>query len=233
VKDQKVIIIALLSVAILIGIACAAMAQNQPQPGPGQPGQPQPQPQKPRETARQMLKNYYLDGEEKEKSITWKEKPAFKLYKPGDKWHFVDLAKLHGNQSRNVQNEEQKKQVDDFFRVCKCIMHNAEIDAEARVLVGIGLGGKTIDVIAKEMEHSLKTSLKQFERIALKGKKKNGAVGFMLEYTDTPQGQEKDHQLWYVFVKNDCFYQLRVGIVDKNYEDNKKELDKIYSKWKF
>ena len=221
----------------------AAMAQDPPPPppppAPPQP-QPQPQPQQPKaepqkDSPRKVLKNFYIEDDEKTKSFTYKENPQFKLYKPTDNWHFVDVAKLHSAEVKNIKDPKDREKIDNFYKVCKCIMYNEELNAEARVLVGVGLGNKTLDVIYKELKHNLSLSVKDYKELSAKNKKKGGAQGFCFVFEGTASNGEKEIYTWYLFVKNNCFYQLRIVCPEEKNKDKKvqKELEKIYSKWKF
>jgi hypothetical protein len=219
------------AVLVLVG---SALAQGQPQPPqpPPQPKQPQ-QPQG-KDVGRKLLRKYYMEGEEELKSFTYKENPPFKIYKPSDKWHFVDVAKFHGDQARAVQNDqERRKKIDSFFKICKFIMYNEEINAEARVLVGVGYGKKTLEQLMMDIENSLKQGYADYKRLSLKGKKKSKASGACLTFEGTPQNQKKDKCVWYLFLREDNFYQLRIHAEEETFKDNEKEFKKIYDKWKF
>lgn len=233
--------------AVLLGTVtfcfCAAMAQDPPPPPPPPPPpqpQPQPQPQQPKaeekkDSPRKVLKNFYMEDDEKTKSFTYKDSPPFKLYKPNDNWHFIDVTKLHGAEAQKIKDPKEREKVDNFYKACKCIMYNEELNAEARVLVGVGLGNKTLDVIFKEMKHNLSLSVKDYKELSAKGKKKSGAQGFKFVFEGKTSAGEKEVYTWYLFVKNNSFYQLRIACPEEKNKDKKvqKELEKIYSKWKF
>lgn len=213
--------------ALAVVFVCVyALAQGQPQPP-----QPQPQPQQ-KNPGRTVLKNYYMEGEEELKSFTYKEQPPFKIYKPNDKWHFVDVSKFSGAQIQAIKDPQQRQKVEGFFKLCKCMMYNADIDAEARVVVGLGYGKKTLDQLMQEMETSLKQGYSDYKRISCKGKKKGSAAGACLIFEGTPKDQKKDRCLWYMFLKGDAFYQLRIHAVQETFDDNKKDFDALFKKWK-
>ncbi len=176
-----------------------------------------------------------MEGEEKMKSFTYRDNPPFKIYKPGDKWHFVDMSKFHGAEAQAVGNDpNRRKQIDDFFKICKCIMYNEELVAEARVFVGTGAITKTIEEIMKETEHNLKTSsFESYKRVSLKGKKKNKAAGACLIFEGNRKNQPKDKCIWYLFLREKAFYRLCIDCLEEKFKDGEKDFKKLYDKWKF
>ena len=211
---------ALITAGVLLVFACYAMAQSQPQ------GEKQ-------ESTREKLKNYYAEGEEKAKSFTYKEQPAFKIYKPSVDWHFIDMARYQGDQAKKARTQQQAQQIANFFKLCKCIMHNGEINSEAAVIVSRGVLRATLDKVMQDIEFNLKKSLPDYKRISCKGKKKNNATGACLVFEGTPKGQAKDAHVWYFMVRDKCIYQLRMACEAEKYKEAKKDFDKIYKKWKF
>jgi hypothetical protein len=220
--NRRTITAVLVMATVMLLCVYTALAQSQPQP----------KPQK-QESPREKLKEYYMENDEKVKSFTYKEQPAFKIYKPSKEWHFVDMSKYHGAQAQKARSQQQRQQIDGFFKVCKCIMHNGEANAEASVLVTMGILRKKLDLIMADMENSLKQSFADYKRVSLKSKKKRGAFGACLVFEGTPKGQPKDTHVWYFLVRDKCIYQLRMACETEKYEEAKKDFDKIYKKWKF
>ncbi len=219
-RSRRVIQGALIIVAVVLCYYCA-LAQSQPQG------------QKKQESPRERLKNYYAEGEEKAKSFTYKDQPAFKVYKPSKNWHFIDMARYHGDQAKKARTQQQAQQIASFFKLCKCIMHNGELKSEAAVIVSKGVLRGTLDKVMQEMEFNLKKSLSDYKRISCKGKKKNKATGACLVFEGTPKGQAKDTYVWYFMVRDKSIYQLRMACESEQYKKAKKDFDKIYKKWKF
>ena len=219
-RSRRFVTGALIIAAVVLCCYCA-LAQSQPQG------------QKKQESPRERLKNYYAEGEEEAKSFTYKEQPAFKVYKPSKEWHFIDMEKYKYDQSKKARTQQQAQQIASFFKLCKCIMHNGEVNSEAAIFASQGVLRTTLDKVMEEMEFNLKKSLPDYKRVSCKGKKKNNATGACLIFEGTPKGQKKDTHVWYFMVRERCIYQLRMACETEKYKEAKKDFDKLYRKWKF
>lgn len=219
-RRSTVLLAALVAAAVVLTGVYSAMAQSNPQP-------------EKKENPREKLKDYYVENDEKVKSFTYKETPAFKLYKPGESWHFVDMSRYQSAEVQKARTPQQRQQIDSFFKICKCILHSGELNSEAAVFVSTGVLRKSLDLVMQDLENAVKKNLPDYKRISCKGKKKNGATGACLVFEGTAKGQPKDTHVWYILVKGTAVYQLRMACGSDKYEDAKKDFDKIYSKWKF
>lgn len=220
--DRRFVLAAFVAAVVVFVFAYSAMAQSQPQPQPEE-----------KKSPRERLKEYYLFNDEEVKSFTYKQQPPFKVYKPSENWHFVDMSRYHSAQSQMARTQQQRQQIESFFNMCKCIMHNEELDSEAAVMVTMGVLRKPLDKVMEEIEFNLKKSLPDYKRESCKGKKKNGAVGACLIFEGTAKGQPKDKHVWYFLVRDKAIYQLRMACEAEKYKEAKKDFDKIYRKWKF
>lgn len=219
-RRSTILVAALVAAAVVLTGVYSAMAQSDPQP-------------EKKESPRERLKKYYLENDEEVKSFTYKETPVFKVYKPGENWHFIDMSKYQYEQTRAARTPQQRQQIDSFFKICKCILHNGELNSEAAVFVTTGILRKSLDLVMQDLENAVKKSLPDYKRISCKGKKKNGAVGACLVFEGTTKDQPKDTHVWYFLVKGRAIYQLRMACESKKYKEAKKDFDKIYRKWKF
>ena len=205
------------------------------QPKPEQPKQPEPEPPAPpkkEETPpNSILKQFYREEKAKEDSFTCNDVPAFQIHKPGDKWHFVDLAKLQAAQLANQKDETGRKEIEDFYKVCKCIMHNEETDAVVRVFTG--RTDKNLKDVVSEVEFSAQKNFTGFKLISRTPRNKCEAEGASITFEGTPQNQKKVKYVVHIFVKNGCVYQLHIMCEKGKFAASEKDFKKIYEKWKF
>jgi hypothetical protein len=210
---------------ISAGLLLAQEPPKQPEP---------PAPPKKEESpapGQKTLKDFYREGEAKENSFTCKDEPAFKIYKPGDKWHFVDLSKLQAAELQNQSDPNKRKEIEDFYKSCKFMMHNEETKATVRVLTG--RTNKPLKDIVSEAESSLQTGFAGFKLVSRKAKQKCEAEGACITFEATPQNQKPIKCVLYIFVKNGFIYQLRMVCEKEKFDASGKDFKKIYEKWKF
>ncbi|MCX7703475.1 MAG: hypothetical protein N2234_05185, partial [Planctomycetota bacterium] len=113
-------------------------------------------------------KDYYLKDDAKTKYVKRSEQPAFKLYKPEEDWHFIDLEKLKEFEMNAAKEDEKKKEeVKKKYEVTYCRLYREGKEAHAVLLI-VALTGKigTLDDYVKQIKESLIKGLTNYKSLS-------------------------------------------------------------------
>jgi len=182
-------------------------------------------------------KDYYIKDDAKTDYIKRKEQPAFKLYKPSDDWHFIDLDKLKELELNNAKEDEKKREeVRKKYEATYCRLYREGKEAHA-ILGIVALTGKigTLDDYVKQIKENLIKGLTNYKSLSDKNLAKGQVAVRMLEYefSADKEGKRMGQGRRYVFLKNNYLWQLIIETSKDIWKDLEKEFDTLYKKFEF
>jgi len=183
-------------------------------------------------------KDYYIKDDAKKKSIKrTRKQPAFIIYKPSSDWHFIDLEKLKEFELGRAGDDDKKREkIQKRYEVTYCRMYREGKEAHALLLIMPVTNQKAkLDDYVAQIKTNLIKSLKNYKLLSDKTSVRYRAVvrTLIYEFSSDEEGKRMHKARRYIFLKNNFLWQLLIETHKGNYEDLKKEFDKLYKKFKF